>query len=54
MAEMMSETIPQRQNRSNPRVVKKTRCKFKNAKPIHRGNGSNYPTLTFNTISSVA
>jgi hypothetical protein len=53
MAEMMSETIPQRQNRSNPRVVKKTRCKFKNAKPIHRGNGSNYQTLTFNTISSV-
>lgn len=54
IAEMMSEIIPPRQNRSNPRVVKKTRCKFKKAKPIHRGNGSNYQTLTFNTIKAVA
>ncbi len=54
IAEMMSEIIPPRQNRSNPRVVKKTRCKFKKAKPIHRGNGSNYQKLTFNTIRAVA
>ncbi|CCQ66878.1 Sulfate and thiosulfate binding protein CysP [Crocosphaera watsonii WH 0402] len=54
ITEMMSEIIPPRQNRSNPRVVKKTRCKFKNAKPIHRGNGSNYQKLTFNTIKAVA
>ncbi len=70
ITEMMSEIIPPRHNRSNPRVVKKTRCKFKKrsadapsngasrrtkqAKPIHRGNGSNYQKLTFNTIKAVA
>jgi hypothetical protein len=54
IAEMISEIIPPRQNRSNPRVVKKTRCKFKKAQPIHRGNGSNYQILTFNTVRTVA
>ena len=51
IAEMSEQIIPPRQNRSNPRVVKKTRCKYKTAKPIHRGNGSNYQTLTFSTVA---
>lgn len=51
IAEMSEQIIPPRQNRSNPRVVKKTRCKYKTAKPIHRGNGSNYQTLTFSAVA---
>ena len=39
--------IPLRQNRSNPRVVKKPRSKFNSAKPKHRGKGTQIQVLNF-------
>ncbi len=38
--EILDEKIPPRQDRSNPRLVKKTRSKFPSKKPIHRGTGT--------------
>ena len=40
IAEISDLIIPPRQNRSNPRVVKKPRSKFNSCKPKYRGNGT--------------
>ena len=47
IAEIGELIIPPRQNRSNPRVVKKPRSKFNSAKPKHRGQGTQIKTLNF-------
>ena len=47
LAEIGDLIIPPRQNRSNPRVVKKPRSKFNSAKPKHRGRGTEIKTLNF-------
>ena len=47
LAEIGDLIIPPRQNRSNPRVVKKPRSKFKSAKPKHRGKGTQRKVLNF-------
>jgi hypothetical protein len=47
LAEIGDLIIPPRQNRSNPRVVKKPRSKFNSAKPKHRGQGTQIKTLNF-------
>ena len=47
LAEIGELIIPPRQNRSNPRVVKKPRSKFKSAKPQHRGHRTQIKTLNF-------
>jgi hypothetical protein len=47
LAEMGDLIIPPRQNRSNPRVVKKPRSKFNSAKPKHRGHRTQIKTLNF-------
>lgn len=47
LAEIGDLIIPPRQNRSNPRVVKKPRSKFKSAKPKHRGQGTQRKVLNF-------
>ncbi len=47
LAEIGENIIPPRQNRSNPRVVKKPRSKFNSAKPKHRGRGTEIKTLNF-------
>ncbi|RUT08876.1 hypothetical protein DSM106972_009290 [Dulcicalothrix desertica PCC 7102] len=46
--------IPPPQQRSNPRVVKKTRCKFKSKKRHHRGNGTTKQQLSFKVFKTVA
>lgn len=45
--EILEQTIPQRQGRTNPRVVKKPRSKFPSRKPIHKGVGTKRQPLTF-------
>jgi len=40
IAEISDLIIPPRQNRSNPRVVKKPRSKFNSCKPFHRSGGT--------------
>ncbi len=45
--------IPPPQQRSNPRVVKKTRCKFKSKKRHHRGNGTIKQQLSFKVFKTV-
>ncbi len=52
MTEIFDEQIPEREGRSNPRVVKKTRAKFPSKKPIHKGAGAKIATLTFSVINS--
>jgi hypothetical protein len=47
LAEIGDLIIPPRQNRSNPRVVKKPRSKFNSAKPKHRGQGTIIQTLNY-------
>ncbi len=47
LAEIGDLIIPPRQNRSNPRVVKKPRSKFNSAKPKHRGKGTQIKVLNF-------
>ena len=54
LAEMSDLIIPPRQNRSNPRVVKKPRSKFKSAKPKHRGQGTIIKTLNYQMCSTKA
>jgi hypothetical protein len=52
MREILDEKIPEPENRSNPRVVKKTRAKFPAKKPIHKGQGikrENQNFTIFNT-----
>ncbi|MBD2512795.1 MAG: hypothetical protein ACYTXT_35400 [Nostoc sp.] len=45
--EILEQTIPQRQGRTNPRVVKKPRSKFPARIPIHTGAGTKRQPLTF-------
>ena len=45
--DILKETIPSRQSRSNPRVVKKPRSKFPSKKPRHRSAGVKRQPLTF-------
>jgi hypothetical protein len=47
LAEISDLIIPTRQNRSNPRVVKKPRSKFNSAKPKHRGQGTIIQALDY-------
>jgi hypothetical protein len=47
IAEISDLEIPLRQHRSNPRVVKKARSKFKSKKRSHRNNGSPRQQLSF-------
>jgi hypothetical protein len=47
LAEISDLIIPARQNRSNPRVVKKPRSKFNSAKPKHRGQGTQIKTQNY-------
>lgn len=52
MLEIWDEQIPERQGRSNPRVVKKTRSKFPSKKPLHRGTGNHHQQLKFFVLST--
>ena len=54
LAEIGDLIIPPRQNRSNPRVVKKSRSKFKSAKPKHRGQGTVIKNLHYQMCSPKA
>jgi hypothetical protein len=45
--EISDQKIPAPQNRVNPRVVKKSRSKFKSRKRYHRGNGTPRKQLSF-------
>jgi hypothetical protein len=47
MAEILDCKIPVRQDRSNPRVVKKTRAKFPARKRKHREGSSKDEKRTF-------
>lgn len=53
ISEILDLEIPLPQHRSNPRVVKKTRSKFKSKKRSHRNNGTPRQQLSFQ-ISSKA
>ena len=50
--EILDEKIPPRQERSNPRLVKKTRSKFPSKKPVHRGTGTQRQSLNFSIINT--
>lgn len=52
ISEIAEQIIPPRQGRTNPRVVKKPRSKFKAKKPIHRTGFTQLQTLTFALTSS--
>ncbi len=47
MAEILEQEIPPRQGRTNPRVVKKPRSKFKSKKRSHRSGITQLQPLTF-------
>ena len=52
ISEIVEQIIPIRQGRTNPRVVKKPRSKFKARKPIHRTGFTQLQPLTFATAPS--
>ena len=52
MTEIAEQIIPPRQGRTNPRVVKKPRSKFKARKSIHRTGFTQLQILTFVVTSS--
>ena len=52
ISEISEQIIPIRQGRTNPRVVKKPRSKFKARKPIHRTGFTQLQPLTFAVVSS--
>lgn len=54
MAEISDLQIPLRQQRSNPRVVKKARSKFKSKKRSHRNNCTSRQQLSFQIIRRVS
>lgn len=54
ISEVAEQIIPHRQGRTNPRVVKKPRSKFKARKPIHRTGFTELQSLTFAVASSAA
>lgn len=47
ITEILDLEIPHPQGRTNPRVVKKTRSKFKSKKRSHRNNGTPRQQLSF-------
>jgi len=53
VSEILDLEIPPPQGRTNPRVVKKTRSKYKSKKRSHRNNGTPRQQLSFQ-ISSKA
>jgi hypothetical protein len=53
IAEILDNKLPPRLGRTNPRVVKKPRSKFKAAKREHRGQGTQLQRLNFR-VSQVA
>jgi len=46
-SEILDLEIPPPQGRTNPRVVKKTRSKYKSKKRFHRNNGTPRQQLSF-------
>ncbi len=52
IVEILDEVLPERVNRSNPRVVKKRVSKFPSKKPVHRGTGRRVEAPTFRIIST--
>ena len=54
MEEILEQEIPPRQGRTNPRVVKKPRSKFKSKKRSHRGGITQLQPLTFAPFPIVA
>jgi hypothetical protein len=50
--EILDEQIPQREGRSNLRVVKKARAKFPSKKPIHKGSGRKTEMRSFSLVIS--
>lgn len=52
ISEIAEQIIPTRQGRTNPRVVKKPRSKFKARKPVHRTGFTQLQPLTFAVASS--
>lgn len=53
ISEILDLEIPPPQHRSNPRVVKKTRSKFKTKKRCHRNNGTPRQQLSFLIFQTV-
>ncbi len=54
MSEILDQEIPPRQGRTNPRVIKKPRSKFKSKKRAQRSNTSQLQTLTFTLAPTAA
>ncbi len=54
ISEITQQIIPNRQGRTNPRVVKKPRSKFQTRKPIHRTGFTQLQPLTFCVVFSAA
>ena len=52
--EILEQEIPTRQGRTNPRVVKKPRSKFKSKKRSHRSGTTQLQPLTFAPVPSAA
>ncbi len=52
MLEVLDEQIPEREGRSNPRVVKKRISKFPSKKPIHRRIGNQSTPLNFHILNT--
>jgi len=52
--EILEQEIPPRQGRTNPRVVKKPRSKFKSKKRSHRSGTTQLQPLTFAPVPSAA
>lgn len=52
ITEILSEPLPQRVYRSNPRVVKKRVSKFPSKKPAHKGTGHRVEAPTFRLDST--
>ena len=50
ISEILDLEIPLPQHRSNPRVVKKARSKFKSKKRSHRSNGTLQQQLSFQIL----
>ena len=54
ISEITEQIIPHRPGRTNPRVIKKPRSKFKARKLIHRTGFTQLQSLTFAVASSAA
>lgn len=52
ISEISDLEIPPPQNRTNPRVVKKTRCKYKSKKRCHRNNETSRQQLSFQIFTT--